>query len=62
MHLLREEAFSEQSDFENRARARNIDGRDYDDRGRHGQKSDYSSGQYKKKDSKMSRIMDLFDF
>jgi len=57
MHLLKEEAVADQA---NEASGRS--NRDYDEGKRYKEKGYYGSGKHHKKESKLSQIMDLFDF
>ncbi len=64
MHMLQEEAAAEQSNRPPASRAHyDHDDDDWDDDDhRYHKKGYYGSGKYHKKEGKMSRIMDLFDF
>lgn len=63
MHMLQEEAAAEQSNRPPASRAHYDHDDDWDDDDhRYHKKGYYGSGKYHKKEGKMSRIMDLFDF
>jgi len=64
IHLLQEEVAAEQSNFKPLKNQSHYDDDDYDDddNRRYQKKGYYGSGKHYKKEGKMSRIMDLFDF
>jgi Zn-finger nucleic acid-binding protein len=65
MHLLQEEVSAEQSDIKpskHQGRHDLDDDDDDDDQRRYKKNGYYGSGKHHKKEGKMSRLMDLFDF
>lgn len=65
MHLLQEEVSAEQSDIKpskHQGRHDFDDDDDDDDQRRYKKNGYYGSGKHHKKEGKMSRLMDLFDF
>lgn len=62
LHMLQEEAAMEQASFKKSKRQSRDDDDDDHDRRHYEKKGYYGSGKHYKKEGKMSRVFDLFDF